>query len=94
MSVLQETHLEAHQNLLSGECCAQRSPSQEFTQNPIDQMIEQTLNWDTKTKGGIVGFSLKIGAIPWWMVTAIERAAITKQCRELAGLTLIRLLYT
>ena len=52
----------------------------------VDQSIEQTVNWHTKTSGGIIGFSLRSGAVQRWLITAHERAAITHCCQEMAGL--------
>ena len=54
----------------------------------MDQTIEQTVNQDTKTKGGIIGFSVNKGAVQRWILTSHERAAITQACREMAGLQL------
>ena len=39
-----------------------------------------------KTKGGIVGFSLKKGAVQRWMLTAHARASFVDRCREMASL--------
>ena len=44
--------------------------------------MEQTFNRDSKTKGGITGFSLNRSA-----VQRSERGSITRQCHDLAGLT-------
>lgn len=78
---LDETHPEAHSMLVGGDFGVQRSSSQGFTQVPVDQTIEQTLNRSTKTKGGIIGFSLKKGAVQRWIVTAHSRAAFVDKCR-------------
>ena len=53
---MQNIHPDAHEYLSSGCFCVQRS-SHGFSRSPVDQTIEQTLNRDTKTRGGIVGFS-------------------------------------
>ena len=63
MVSLQDTHPEAHQLLEDGNFGVQRSTSYGFSQLPVDQTIEQTLNRSTKTKGGIIGFSLRKGAV-------------------------------
>ena len=41
---------------------------------------------ETKSTGGIVGFSTKQGAFQRWILTAHDRANMTKSCRTLAGL--------
>ena len=55
MITLPETHPEAHALLENGDFGVQRTTSHGFSQMPVDQTIEQTLNRSTKTKGGIVG---------------------------------------
>ena len=51
MMLLPETHPEAHALLLNGDFGVQRAISHGFSQIPVDQTIEQTLNRGTKTKG-------------------------------------------
>ncbi len=63
----------------------QRTDRHGFSQVPVDQTIEQTLNRNTKTKGGIIGFSLKQGAVQRWLLTAHSRAAFVDKCRDMAG---------
>ena len=70
MIQLPETHPEAQMMLENGEFGVQRTAEHGFTQLPIDQIIQQTLNRSTKTKGGIVGFSLKKTAVQRWLLTA------------------------
>ena len=57
-----------------------------FSQIPIDQAIEQTVNRDTKTKGWIIGFSRRPGAVQQWMDNAHQRAEVTRNCMSMAGL--------
>ena len=82
---LDETHLEIHQHLMKGGFVVQSSATKSFTQVPIDLSIEQTVNKGTKTKGGIIGFSLRRAAVLRWMITAHERASITENCKGMAG---------
>ena len=83
---LEEKHPAAHEALQACEFVVQRSTSSSFSQVAVDQTIEQTINRDTKSKDGIVGFSLNKGAVQRWLLTSHERAAITQACREMAGL--------
>ncbi len=85
MSNLEDTHLTAHQQLLSGDFVAQRNQQHGFAGTACDQVIEQTANRDSKTKEGISGFSLNKGAVHRWTLTQHERAAITHQCKTMAG---------
>ena len=54
---LPQTHPAAYEQLMKGEFCVQRSQSSSFAQVAVDHCIEQTMNRDSKTKGGIVGIS-------------------------------------
>ena len=46
-----------------------------FSRLPVDRTIEQTLNRNSKMRGGIVGFSLNRGAVYQWILSAHSRAA-------------------
>ena len=81
--LLPETHPEAHALLLNGDFEVQRAASHGFSPIPADQTIEQTLNRSTKTKGGIVGFSLRKGAVQRWMITAHSRASFVDKWRKM-----------
>lgn len=85
VELLSQTHPQAYNSLSQGEFAIQRG-THAFAQVPRDQAIEQTLNRDTKTSGGIVGFSLNKGAVQRWLVTAHERAAIKENCFSMAGI--------
>ena len=58
--------------------------SNSFSQIPVDQAIEQTVNRHSKTKGGITGFSRCPGTVQQWMVNVHQRAEITSICWEMA----------
>ena len=58
----------------------------EFSLVPVDQAIEQTVNRYTKTKGGIIGFSQKPGAVQKWMMNAHQRAEVTQNILWMAGM--------
>ena len=74
-----ETHPEAHTHLVNGDF-VQRATSHGFSQVPVDQTIWQMLNGSTKTKGSIVEFSLRKGAVDWWIITAHSHAAFAHKC--------------
>ena len=69
LAIFQCTHPEAHALLLNCDFGVQRATS---------QTIEETLNRSTKTKGGIVGFSLRKGAVHRRMITALSRASLVE----------------
>ena len=58
MSRLEETHPAAYEELCRGEFVVQQNEGNGFAQVASDQAIEQSFNRHTKTKSGIVGFSL------------------------------------
>ena len=63
MCDLQTTHPDIHEKFVSGEFCVQRQSSHGFAQVECDLTIEQTCNRDSKTKGGLTGFTQHKGAV-------------------------------
>ena len=84
MTILPESHPQAFRALQQGQFAVQGSRGGTFSQVPVDQTIEQTLNRDTKTKGGIIGIGLNRGAVQRWILTAHDRAEVARQCRTIA----------
>ena len=46
-----------------------------FSQVPVDQVLEQTVNCNSITSGGIIGFNLHNGAFQQWIRTAHLKAS-------------------
>ena len=69
--------------LESGQFAVQRSSNNAFAQSPVYQMIKQTMNRDTKTKGGI---NLNRGEVQRWILTVQDRAKTLQTCREMTDL--------
>ena len=67
----------------------QRQQRYGFSSTACDQVMEQTFNKDSKTKGGITGFSLNKNAVKRWILSQSGRGSITRQCHSLAGLDTI-----
>ena len=82
MTTLEEWHPDAYRQLCEGNFSVQFSDSVGFSQTAVDQTIEQTFNRDTKTKRGIIGFSLKKGAVERWVFTAHTRATILEDLKS------------
>ena len=78
MGHLEKSHPAAYRELKQGQFAVQRVQGRAFAQMPVDQAIEQSLNRDTKTRGGIIGFSLKPGAVHRWIITTHERSAVAR----------------
>ena len=57
MKALNKTNPTALKVLRDGGFCVQHTEGNTFAQVAVDLAIEQSINRDTKTKGGIVGFS-------------------------------------
>ena len=58
-----------------------------FSSIACDMTIEQTLNRDSKMKGGLVGMTLDRGAMHRWITGQAKRSAITRQCEIMANAT-------
>ena len=63
----------------------QRQGRYGFSAIACDQAIEQTANKDSKTKAGLVGFTLNRRAVNRWILSQSERYAIKRQCQKMAG---------
>ena len=85
MNQLLETHPVIHKEFVNGNHAVSRS-SQPFAQVWTDMALEQSINLDSKTKGGIIGISQKPGALERWFLTSHERAVITTAMKEMCGL--------
>lgn len=76
-----------HKHFLDGEFVVQRRNASGFSQTACDQIIEQTCNRDSKTKGGLTGISINKAAVHRWILSFPARAAIRRNCEEMAGKT-------
>ncbi|XP_028417357.1 uncharacterized protein LOC114541751 [Dendronephthya gigantea] len=70
---------------ISNNWTVQRQDRYSFSGVACDQTIEQTLNRDSKLKGGLVGITLNKGAVHRWLMGQAERSAITRQCETMAS---------
>jgi hypothetical protein len=84
MGALSSTHPEVFEYLKSGNFSVQRQSRYGFSKIACDQLIEQTLNRDSKTKGGLTGITLNKGAVNRWVLSHHERAAIFRACLAMA----------
>ncbi|KAK3753754.1 hypothetical protein QZH41_005239 [Actinostola sp. cb2023] len=85
MNLLESNHPEVFQEFIAGKFAVSRS-KQPFAQVWTDMALEQSINRDSKTKGGIVGMSTKEDAVDRWFLTSHERAAITQALKEMCGI--------
>src|SRR6218665_312522 len=63
MESLPGTHQSINEAFQKGDFVVQRQDQYGFSLIACDQLIEQTLNKDSKTKGGLTGISLNKGAV-------------------------------
>ena len=88
MRHLQEKALNVYNEFLRGNHTVSRSMSQSFNQVWADMASEQTINLDTKTKGGIqlIGIMQKPSAFQKWFLTVHERIATTTATKRMIDL--------
>ncbi|CAI9733611.1 Hypothetical predicted protein [Octopus vulgaris] len=86
MKTLLQTHPESNTLPLEEHFTVQRYSKSAFCQVAVDQTIEQTLNRDSKTSGGVVGISLNQGEGQRWVLIAHDGTRILQICRKTAGM--------
>ena len=69
MKALEETHPESYEQLSQGSFVVRRSVNNNFNAVATDQALEQTVNKEGKSKGGVIGLTLKEGALTRWLQT-------------------------
>ena len=85
MHRLEFTHPLVHKAFLSGEHSISHS-GQPFSQVPTDMALEQSINADSKTKGGIIGISQSPSAVDRWFLTIHEHASVTTAIKKVYGM--------
>ena len=83
MRNLKYTAPEVYQEFQSGNHPVKRSDNSTFNQVWTDMGLEQSLNRDSKTSGGIVGLQ---GAVDRWFLTAHEKSSITAATKIMCGI--------
>ena len=86
MKNLPNTHPEAHQKFLQGEFSVQRSSYEDLVKLLLIRLSNKQLIRSMKTKGGIIGFSLKKGAVQRWLITAHKRVSFSLKLKDMIGL--------
>ena len=88
MTQLPSTHPELYQHFLNGYHTVSRSKDlSKFNSVSTDMALEQSLNKDTKTKGGIIGFTQDYDAVERWTLTSHLRAAVYGNFKDLAAIS-------
>ena len=76
---------EVHKEFENGNHPVSRS-KQPFSQVWTDMALEQTINLDSKTRGGIISISLNPSALERWFLTGHERIAVTTATKQMCGI--------
>ena len=69
MKRLEENHPEVYQHMREGGFVVRRSNRYRFNSDSSDQALEQTINVEGKSEGGIIGLALWKGAMIRWLMT-------------------------
>ena len=85
MQTLDSVDPSVKHEFLNGNHAVNRSQNS-FGQVWTDMALEQSVNLDSKSKGGIVGITQKPEALERWFLTCHERAAITPAIKEMCGI--------
>ena len=82
MRQLATNHPDVHNEFVNGNHAVSRS-SNPFAQVWTDMALEQSINADSKSKGGIIGISQNPGALDRWFLTSHERASVTTAVKDM-----------
>ena len=82
MRQLATKHPDVHHEFVNGNHAVSRS-SNPFAQVWTDMALEQSINTDSKSKGGIIGISQNPGALDRWFLTSHERASVTTAVKDM-----------
>lgn len=82
MHQIESKHPRVHDEFMSGNHVVCRS-SHPFSQVSTDMALEQSINADSKAKGGIIGISIMPSTLQRCFLTSHERAAITSSLKSM-----------
>ena len=85
MRELKQTHPFAYERVKNGEFTIQQQDRYAYSATAADQVIEQTINKDSKSAGGIVGITMRPNAVTKWILSHSQRLAMTQLCKTYAG---------
>jgi len=85
MRQLETKQREMFKFLEQGGFVVRRSNESKFNSVPTDQALEQSINRDVKTTGGIIGFTRRKAALLRWLVTRHSTAQYSESFEQLCG---------
>ena len=84
MNMLETSHPEVYKEFINGNHSVSHS-KEPFAQVWTDMALEQSINLDSKSKGGIMDMSTKEDAVDRWFLTIHDRAAMTQAVKAMCG---------
>ena len=82
---LEISHPDVYHEFKRGDFSVQLSETNRFGRCEPDKVIKTTINKDTKTLGGLTGFSTKTNAVNRWTINASYRASLYSHLQEFLG---------
>ena len=82
MRQLVTKHPEVHQEFVNGNHAVSRS-GKPSAQVWTDMALEQSINTDSTSRGGIIGISQNPGALDRWFLTSHERASVITALKDM-----------
>ncbi len=83
MKALEHEQPEAYTFMQQGGFVVRRSEHRSFNCVATDQALEQTINQEGKSQGGVVGFTLRKGALTRWLMTRHVTTVYVDAMKEL-----------
>lgn len=84
MPNLKSKHPQVYEEFAAGNFSISRS-GHPFSQVAADMALQQSINADSKSKGGIVGIFQSPAALERWFLTAHVRTSVTTSLKEMCG---------
>ena len=85
MNMLECSHPKVHEEFLAGNFSVSHS-GHPFSQVSTDVALEQSINADSKSKGGRVGMSQSPALLERWFLTA-QSPPLSRRCTEMMKIT-------
>lgn len=85
MKMLEHNHPISYHHLLSGGFVVRRKDDIPFNCVPTDQALEQTINREAKSDGGVIGFTLRKSALLRWLLTRHVTGEYCETFKELCS---------
>ena len=85
MKQLETRQPRMYEHMLQGGFVVRRSETRVFNCVPTDQALEQTINREAKSQGGVIGFTLRKGELLRWIMTRHITGEYSEAFKELCN---------